>query len=76
MRKYSLLTENPIVCSCARVNKYQIECAIKNGCKTVEEINKKTGACCCCKTCESDINFYIKENIKTLWTKIKDFLFL
>lgn len=58
-----------LVCYCFHVEKKTLVKAIEEGCRTVEDLHEKTGACGGCGGCRWDLEallrFYQPENTRT-----------
>ena len=57
------MEENRVVCHCQNIDLKTINEAISTGCKTLEEIQSKTGAGTVCGACVDEINEIIAAKI-------------
>jgi NAD(P)H-nitrite reductase large subunit len=57
------MEENRVVCHCQNIDLKTINEAIATGCKTLEEIQSKTGAGTVCGACVDEINEIIAAKI-------------
>ena len=57
------MEENRVVCHCQNIDLETINEAIATGCKTLEEIQSKTGAGTVCGACVDEINEIIAAKI-------------
>lgn len=49
------MSQSPIICMCQHVREDRIEAACRDGARSLDEVQARTGACTGCGDCAADI---------------------